>query len=291
MPPLYYCYDFCTHRRHHSPPVLCNATPRTVLNLTFLSRFRQLDIKQELGLRPAPPSAPPLTLPSTISVTPSSGPSSAHHPASFTHFPVPPLIPVPPGLSAAYPKSPFLPNGFATPPSDLHSPGYPWTAIGMFPPFSPLAHSPLPFPPSSLLSPAPSSYHSSSNSSREDLPAAKVISAPKPRYGIVPSLVPHSQQGADSGVSSSSPAPSSPLLSPHTWSHSWPTPAWQCFEPGVSVKFLLPNTDTPWQKVEELGWKDKIALKVDSRNPYRYAPNGLTVIKVRRVFLVFISRV
>ena len=266
-------------------------TLSTVWNLTFLSLFRQLDIKQELGLRPAPPSAPPLTLPSTISVTPSSGPSSAHHPASFTHFPVPPLIPVPPGLSAAYPKSPFLPNGFATPPSDLHSPGYPWTALGMFPPFSPLAHSPLPFPPSSLLSPAPSSYHSSSNSSREDLPAAKVISAPKPRYGIVPSLVPHSQQGPDSGVSSSSPAPSSPLLSPHTWSHSWPTPAWQCFEPGVSVKFLLPNTDTPWQKVEELGWKDKIALKVDSRNPYRYAPNGLTVIKVRRVFLVFISRV
>ena len=49
---------------------------------------------------------------------------------------------------------------------------------------------------------------------------------------------------------------------------------------GVSVKFLLPGTDTPWQKVEELGWKDKIALKVDSRNPYRYAPNGLTVTKV-----------
>ena len=48
----------------------------------------------------------------------------------------------------------------------------------------------------------------------------------------------------------------------------------------MSVKFLLPNTDTPWQKVEELGWKDKIAMKVDSRNPYRYAPNGLTVIKV-----------
>ena len=25
---------------------------------------------------------------------------------------------------------------------------------------------------------------------------------------------------------------------------------------------------------------DKIAMKVDSRNPYRYAPNGLTVVKV-----------
>ena len=46
------------------------------------------------------------------------------------------------------------------------------------------------------------------------------------------------------------------------------------------MKFLLPGTDTPWQKVEELGWKDKIAMKVDSRNPYRYAPNGLTVVKV-----------
>ena len=224
-------------------------------------------------------SAPP-HLPSTISITPSSG---STHPPSFTHFPVPPLIPVPPGLS--YPKSPFLPNGFATPPSDLHSPGYPWTspsaltALGMFPAFSPLAHSPL-FPPSSLLSPAPSSYHSSSNSSREDLPAShgKVLSAPKARYGIIPNLATPSD-GAGT-VSSSSPAPSSPLLSPHTWSHSWPTPAWQCFVSGVCVKFLLPNTDTPWQKVEELGWKDKIALKVDSRNPYRYAPNGLSVVKV-----------
>jgi hypothetical protein len=29
-----------------------------------------------------------------------------------------------------------------------------------------------------------------------------------------------------------------------------------------------------------LGWKDKIALKVDSRNPYQFAPNGLTVLKI-----------
>ena len=254
-----------------------------------------MDVKQEFGSRsaglehghlsPMSPvgvaggSAPP-HLPSTISITPSSG--SAH--PTFTHFPVPPLIPVP-GLGS-YPKSPFLPNGFATPPSDLHSPAYPWTspsaltAIGMFPAFSPLAHSPLPFPTTSLLSPAPSSYHSSSNSSREDLPASKGLTAPKPRYGIVPSIAAAAVSQTDSGVSSSSPAPSSPLLSPNTWSHSWPTPAWQCFVAGVSVKFLLPNTDTPWQKVEELGWKDKIAMKVDSRNPYRYAPNGLTVIKV-----------
>lgn len=46
------------------------------------------------------------------------------------------------------------------------------------------------------------------------------------------------------------------------------------------VRFLLPSTDTPWQKTEELGWKDKIAMKVDSRNSYQYAPNGLTVIKL-----------
>ena len=265
-------------------------------NDNFCSCRQLVDIKQEYGSRSAGldpgglspggggvgGSAPP-HLPSTLSITPSSGNTPAH---VFTHFPVPPLIPVP-GLTSAYPKSPFLPNGFATPPSDLHSPGYPWTspsaltAIGMFPAFSPLAHSPLPFPTSSLLSPAPSSYHSSSNSSREDLPGpTKVLTAPKPRYGMVSSLV--SGQGGDSGVSSSSPAPSSPLLSPHTWSHTWPTPAWQCFVSGVSVKFLLPNTDTPWQKVEELGWKDKIAMKVDSRNPYRYAPNGLTVVKVRK---------
>ena len=257
----------------------------------FFSR-QLIDIKQEYGsetgeLSPVPGggSAPPL-LPSTISITPSSG---STHPPPFTHFPVPPLIPVPPGL-ASYPKSPFLPNGFATPPSDLHSPGiaYPWTspsaltALGMFPAFSPLAHTHL-FPSSSLLSPTPSSYHSSSNSSREDIPS-KGLTAPKPRYGVVTNI---SQAQADSGVSSSSPAPSSPLLSPHTWSHSWPTPAWQCFVSGVHVKFLLPNTETPWQKVEELGWKDKIALKVDSRNPYRYAPNGLSVVKVSLVRYLF----
>ena len=260
-----------------------------------------MDVKTELGSRsaglvaaPVDPlsplggSAPPL-LPSTLSVTPSS--ASTH----FTHFPVPPpLIPVPglpTGLISPYAKSPFVTsNGFATPPSDLHSPGYPWSspsalsAMGIpFPAFSHLPHSPLPFPPSSLLSPAPSSYHSSSNSSREDLPAsqaAKVavsLSAPRPLYGMVPAL---SGAGGESGVSSSSPAPSSPLLSPHTWSHLWPTPAWQCFVAGVSVRFLLPATDTPWQKVEELGWKDKIAMKVDSRNTYKYAPNGLTIVKV-----------
>jgi len=284
------------HTGHSSLPQSPADLPRECLPI----RKRQLvDVKQEYGSRSAGLSLTPLDhlsplagsapphLPSTISITPSSG-SSAHH-QSFTHFPVPPpLIPVP-GLSSPYPKSPFITsNGFATPPSDLHSPGYPWTspsalqAMGMFPAFSPLAHSPLPFPSSTLLSPAPSSYHSSSNSSREDLPTTQghkqTLTAPRPRYGMIPNLA--SAAHADSGVSSSSPAPSSPLLSPHTWSHSWPTPSWQCFVAGVMVRFLLPSTDTPWQKAEELGWKDKIAMKVDSRNPYRYAPNGLTVVKI-----------
>jgi hypothetical protein len=69
-------------------------------------------------------------------------------------------------------------------------------------------------------------------------------------------------------------------MSPLTRSQNWPVPSWQCFLPGSRVRFLLPNTNTPWQKSEELGWKDKIALKVDSRSPYQFAPNGLTVLKV-----------
>ena len=28
------------------------------------------------------------------------------------------------------------------------------------------------------------------------------------------------------------------------------------------IRFLLPSTDTPWQKAEELGLKDKLAMKV-----------------------------
>ena len=42
------------------------------------------------------------------------------------------------------------------------------------------------------------------------------------------------------------------------------------------------------QKAEELGWKDKLAMKVDARNPYRYAPNGLTVVKVRGMLFCLI---
>ena len=124
---------------------------------------------------------------------------------------------------------------------------------------------------------------------------ANILWILSPRYGLLPHLA--TSIAADSGVSSSSPAPSSPLLSPNTWSHKWPTPAWQCFVDGVMIRFLLPSTDTPWQKAEELGLKDKLAMKVgtltlmidngmicfeqvDARNPYRYAPNGLTVVKV-----------
>ena len=84
----------------------------------------------------------------------------------------------------------------------------------------------------------------------------------------------------NAALDSLSPLPSSPLMSPLTRSQNWPVPSWQCFLPGSRIRFLLPNTNTPWQKAEELGWKDKIALKVDSRNPYQFAPNGLTVLKV-----------
>ena len=28
------------------------------------------------------------------------------------------------------------------------------------------------------------------------------------------------------------------------------------------IRFILPSTDTPWQKAEELGLKDKLAMKV-----------------------------
>jgi hypothetical protein len=58
---------------------------------------------------------------------------------------------------------------------------------------------------------------------------------------------------------------------------------------GVQVQFLLPSTDTPWQKAEELGWKDRIAMKVDSRNPYQYAPNGLQLTKVKKASLKSVS--
>ena len=30
----------------------------------------------------------------------------------------------------------------------------------------------------------------------------------------------------------------------------------------VMIRFILPSTDTPWQKAEELGLKDKLAMKV-----------------------------
>ena len=46
------------------------------------------------------------------------------------------------------------------------------------------------------------------------------------------------------------------------------------------VKFLISGLDAPWQRVEDLAWKDKIALKIDARNTYKFAPNGLTIVKV-----------
>jgi hypothetical protein len=208
-----------------------------------------------------PPTSSTSRLPhhSSLSLTPSSSSSSTS--AYSTHFPVPPpLIP--------YPKSPFLPpthaggGGFPTPPTDpLHSPGcFPWasptlTALGMLPAFSPLpgtAFPTSPFTSSSLLTPSPS-YHSSAGSSREELQHSHhqqlflhhaaaaaaaaamdkkpLLTAPTPRYGPIPSL----QQAAGRVLpdsSSPAPTPSSPMLSPRTWSHSWPTPVWQCFVAG-----------------------------------------------------------
>ena len=72
--------------------------------------------------------------------------------------------------------------------------------------------------------------------------------------------------------------PASPL-----WSFGgapMPSPVWQCFQIGTRIKFLLANTDAPWQKAEELAWKDHVAMKIDSRNSYQYAPNGLVLVQV-----------
>jgi hypothetical protein len=219
-----------------------------------------------------PPTSSTSRLPhhSSLSLTPSSSTSTSYS----THFPVPPpLIP--------YPKSPFLPpthagGGFPTPPTDpLHSPGcFPWasptlTALGMLPAFSPLpgagAFPTSPFTSSSLLTPSPS-YHSSAGSSREELQHSHhqqlflhhaaaaaaaasmdkkpLLTAPTPRYGPIPSL---QQAGAGRVLpdsSSPAPTPSSPMLSPRTWSHSWPTPVWQCFVAGKkTVKIRSPIRD------------------------------------------------
>ncbi len=52
------------------------------------------------------------------------------------------------------------------------------------------------------------------------------------------------------------------------------------FLQGTMIRFVIPNLDTPWQKAEDLGWKDRIAMKGDSGNAYQYAPNGLVIVKV-----------
>jgi len=131
----------------------------------------------------------------TVALTPSSATSMA----SAFAMPPSPLIAAQAaaavaGLPPILPKSPFWPSstasgaggGFPTPPTDMKT-AYPWNSptLGVF--SSPFAlnsvtathpHSPLPFPHNtSLLSPAPSSsYPSSTNSSREELPPVPVIS-------------------------------------------------------------------------------------------------------------------
>ena len=66
-----------------------------------------------------------------------------------------------------------------------------------------------------------------------------------------------------------------------------PTPVWQCFQLGCRIRFLLPNTETPWQKAEVLALKDHEAMKIDSRNSYQYAPNGLVLVQVRNMYTVY----
>ena len=46
------------------------------------------------------------------------------------------------------------------------------------------------------------------------------------------------------------------------------------------LQFLIPSLETPWQSPEELAAKDAKALEVDPRNEFKYAPNGLTIVKV-----------
>jgi hypothetical protein len=137
----------------------------------------------------------------------------------------------------------------------------------MLPAFSPLPGAGTfptsPFTSSSLLTPSPS-YHSSAGSSREELQHSHhqqlflhhaaaaaaaamdkkpLLTAPTPRYGPIPSL----QQAAGRVLpdsSSPAPTPSSPMLSPRTWSHSWPTPVWQCFVAGkkrVKIRSRIPD--------------------------------------------------
>lgn len=210
---------------------------------------------------------------SILSLTPSSGSSTNPY---ATHFPVPPpLIPYPkspflPSGHGGFPTPPTDP--LHSPGFPWASPTL--TALGMLPAFSPLPGgggaanvfptSPLaPFTSSSsLLTPSPS-YHSSSasSSSREELlpphshhhhflhhaaaaaatssslmlDKKPMLTAPTPRYGPIPSLMASAQ--ARVLPDSSSPAPSSPMLSPRTWSHSWPTPVWQCFVAGTYLGF------------------------------------------------------
>ncbi|XP_040574727.1 uncharacterized protein [Lepeophtheirus salmonis] len=245
---------------------------------------------------PSSPLRLPLHPSSHSSLTPCSANS---HSSNFTQFPLPPPPLIPPSSVAvaaaaaaavaisSYPKSPYLThvNGFPTPPTELHSP-YPWSAP-LFSPFST-------FSTSALLSPVPS-YPSSTNSSREELPplGAPPGSSSLSSYGesdskrrFLSTTTGYGSSNRDpsglpsAAADSTSPVPSSPLLSPRNWSHTWPTPIWQCFVGGTLVKFLIPNIETPWQTVEDLNWKDRLALKVDSKNSYQYAPDGLTIVKM-----------
>lgn len=237
------------------------------------------------------PNSPLVVSNSSLTLTPSSATSSTQ---AFTHFPVPPpLIPVPQGSGNAVAavamaamanafnnskanKVATTTSGFPTPPTDVHSP-YAWShspfaaaaaAAAAASPFSPLPLSP--FPVTSLLSPT-ASHPSSLSSSREDIQSTVEREMLKRR--LLP-LPPTSAGPFDA-------PPASPLWSFGGTPVPTPvsTPVWQCFQVGCRIKFLLPNTAAPWQKAEELAWKDHVAMKVDARNSYQYAPNGLILLQ------------
>jgi len=231
------------------------------------------------GGRHTAPNSPLVThAHSSLTLTPCSATSSNQ---AFTHFPVPPpLIPVPQGTgnavaavalaamtnayNASKAKAAAGSSGFPTPPSDM-SP-YAWTHSPMLnanSPFSPLPLSP--FPVASLLSP-----NSSLSSSREDIQNTVEREIMKRRLQLLPPVSVTASGHFDA-------PPASPL-----WSFCGtpvPTPVWQCFQLGCRIRFLLPNTETPWQKAEVLALKDHEAMKIDSRNSYQYAPNGLVLVQ------------
>ncbi|XP_076064157.1 uncharacterized protein LOC143038604 [Oratosquilla oratoria] len=162
--------------------------------------------------------------------------------------------------------------------------------------------------PSSLLSPAPSHPSTSSlNSSREELESDMAVSEchltasphipsphltthiPSPHHNMpsphhnMPS--PHHHHYSGGGLCSgeklsagSSPLPPSmsPLHSPATFSHQWPTNVWSVFMAGVQVHFVLNGGQISGPRLsEELG-------QLERAHHQRYFPHGLHLMKILR---------